>query len=221
MEDFIAAIQASPLAKKRKQLYEIYDRFEKDALEYRENAVCRKGCSFCCTFMGNVDITTLEGIIIRERMTALSPQEKSLLSSRIGKNREEKEKGRNTPCPFLDQHHACSIYDVRPFSCRQLYSLRKCEGGGATIHRQAYELSRKAITRIQHLDGCGYSGHLSFILHLIEDAEFRELYLLGGFDPDGIRDFGRSHQIFINRQARNKRQTVCNPHLSGTKSPGK
>ncbi len=220
MKDFIAAIQASPLGKKWKLLYEIYDRFEKDAFEYRQNAVCMKGCSFCCTFMGNVDITTMEGMIIREWMTALSPQEQSLLSSRIGKNMEEKEKGRNSPCPFLDQHHACSIYDVRPFSCRQLYSLRKCEGGGATIHRRVYELSRKAITRIQQLDGCGYSGHLSFILYLIEDAEFRELYLTGRFDPNRIRDFGRSHQIFINRQACNNQQPVCNPDPSGSEPRG-
>jgi hypothetical protein len=203
MKDFIAAMQASPIAQKKKQLYEIYNSFEEDAHEYRENAVCRKGCSFCCTFMGNVDVTTLEGIIILERITGLARREKSGLSSRIETNRVEKERGRNSPCPFIDDLCACSIYDVRPFSCRQLYSLRQCDGNGATIHRRVYELSRRVITLIQQLDSTGYSGHLSFILHLVEDAEFRSLYLTGGFDPGRIRDFGRNHGIVINRKARN------------------
>ncbi len=203
MDDFIAAMRASPIAGKEMDLYEIYDRFEEEVSDYKRNAVCLKGCSFCCTFMGNVDITTLEGVIIRRRLSSFAHGEQSSFFSGIEVNRVEKEKGRNSPCPFLDDQRACSIYDVRPFSCRQLYSLKKCEGRGATIHRRAYELSRKAINRIQQLDDTGYSGHLSFILHLIEGAEFRKFYFAGKFDPDRIRDFGRSHGIFINRRAQN------------------
>jgi uncharacterized protein len=205
MKDLIAAVQGSRIADKKRQLYDIYNRFEEEAHEYSKNALCRKGCSLCCTFMGNVDVTTLEGVIILERMTTLPRQETSRLSSRIETNRVEKERGRKSPCPFIDDHCACSIYDVRPFSCRQLYSLRQCDGNGATIHRQVYELSRRVITLIQQLDSTGYSGHLSFILHLIEDSAFRKLYLTGGFDPGRIRDFGRNHGIVINHQAQNRR----------------
>lgn len=190
---------------KRKELYRIYDRFEEDVSEFKKDAVCRKGCSFCCTFMGNIDITTLEGIIILERMTSFSDDVRTIISSRIDRDREKKEKGAKSPCPFLDEQGACIVYNVRPFSCRQLYSLRECEGKGATIHRQAYELSRKAITLIQQLDRTGYSGHLSFILHLIEDARVRELYLTERLDPSHIRHFGSSHGIVINSRAGKKR----------------
>ncbi|MEJ2696802.1 MAG: YkgJ family cysteine cluster protein [Candidatus Sulfobium sp.] len=200
MDDLIDAMKGPAIIEKKKRLYEIYGRFEEDASEYKRDAVCRKGCSFCCTFMGNVDITTLEAVIIRERLALFSPHEQSMLSSKIKANRMERKKGRKSPCPFLDEQGLCGIYDVRPFSCRQLYSLRKCEDTGATIHRRAYELSRKAILSVQQLDHTGYSGNLSFILHLLDDTGFREFYLSGGFDPGRIRDFGRSHGIVINRR---------------------
>lgn len=203
MDDFIAAVRNSHVAWKMRDLHDIYERFEAETSGYKRNAVCVKGCSFCCTFMGSVDITTLEGVIILERLSAFDQGQRSSILSAIEADRKEKEKGRNSPCPFLDEQGACSIYDVRPFSCRQLYSLKKCETAGATIHRRAYEMSRKAISGIQRLDDTGYSGHLSFILHLLEDDEFREVYLAGRFDPDGIRDFGRSHGFFINRRAQN------------------
>lgn len=191
-----------PIAGKEKELYEIYRRFEEDAAPYRHNAVCRKGCSFCCTFMGNVDITTLEGIMIRDHINTCPESEYLALTEAFEANRLEKEKGRNAPCPFLDKQGACRIYNTRPFSCRQLYSVKQCEVSGATIHRQAFELSRKAIASIQELDNTGYSGHLSFILHLLDDARFREFYIRGGFDPQRVRDFGKSHGIVINCRVR-------------------
>ena len=206
MDDFTASRHGSHIVRKERELYQIYDSFEKDVSEYKQGALCRKGCSFCCTFMGNVDTTTLEALIIRKRMTSLSPDENTLLSSRIEKDRAEKEMGRKSPCPFLNERSACIIYDVRPFSCRQLYSLRECEGTGATLHRQAYELSRKAITRIQQVDATGYSGHLSSILHLMEDPRLRELYVMEKLEPAHIREFGSTHGIVINSRAQNRRK---------------
>jgi hypothetical protein len=54
---------------------------------------------------------------------------------------------------------------------------------------------------MQELDDTGYSGHLSFILHLLEKASFRNQYVRGGFDPKKIMRFGKSHRIMINRYA--------------------
>ncbi len=101
--------------------------------------------------------------------------------------------------PFLKEDHTCLIYEIRPFSCRQLYSVEKCGPAGATLHRQAKEMAEKTVKQLQRLDENGYSGHISFILHLLDSREFREFYQSGGFDPSRIRDFGKSSGLLINR----------------------
>jgi hypothetical protein len=58
------------------------------------------------------------------------------------------------------------------------------------------------VKEIQRLDNTGYSGHISFILHLLGMAEFRKAYLSGAFNPALIADFGKSHGIIINRFAK-------------------
>ena len=87
----------------------------------------------------------------------------------------------------------------RPFSCRRLYSLRRCSDGGPMVHRQAMAVARQTIIEIQHLDKNGYSGHHSFILYLLDQQEFRSFYRSGGFEPQKIMQFGKSHGIVINR----------------------
>jgi hypothetical protein len=52
---------------------------------------------------------------------------------------------------------------------------------------------------MQKLDSSGYSGHISYILFLLDKEEFRNLYLRGKFKPQKIADFGRNHGILINR----------------------
>jgi hypothetical protein len=67
------------------------------------------------------------------------------------------------------------------------------------VHRQAVALSRKTVREIQQLDDTGYSGHMSFVLQLLNDHRFKETYLSGGFDPGQIVDFGQSRGMIINR----------------------
>ena len=61
------------------------------------------------------------------------------------------------------------------------------------------ELGADTIRSLQMLDDIGYSGHISFILHMLETPAFRDTYLAGEFKPEEITDFGKSHQILINR----------------------
>jgi len=60
-------------------------------------------------------------------------------------------------------------------------------------------LAKRAVREMQQLDDTGYSGHLSFILYLLERPEFRKLYLARGLDPQKIMKFGKTHGIIINR----------------------
>jgi Fe-S-cluster containining protein len=190
------------LREKKKRLKEIYEHFEQDVFEFKKDAICEIGCTFCCTDVGNVDAITLEGVIIRQRVNGLSQPLKRQLKKEIAQNRREKEKKKIAPCPFLKEDDTCLVYDIRPFSCRQLYSIRQCRGRGPTLHREARELARKAVREMQQLDDTGYSGHLSFILYLLETPGFMKLYLSGGFDPGRIAKFGKAHSLVINRFAR-------------------
>jgi Fe-S-cluster containining protein len=184
---------------KREKLKELYSQYEKDVAEFKKSAACVKGCADCCIDVGNIDITTLEGIIIHDRVNTFEKSLKSEIKTGLAKNKMEREKGRLSRCAFLKADNTCMIYNIRPFSCRRLYSVKKCDGASPTIHRQALNLAGQTVKKIQRLDSSGYSGHISYILFLLDGEEFRKLYLYGKFKPQKIADFGRSHGILINR----------------------
>ena len=190
---------------KLEKLKEIYDDFEIKARPFKAGAVCEVGCAFCCIHFGNVDAITLEGLIIHEWIETLDKQDQIKIRKKIAKNMKKREKGSITRCPFLKKDNTCLIYTIRPFSCRQLYSLRKCTNSGPMVHRQAVELAKKTVKKLQQLDATGYSGHISYILHLIAKPDFKELYKAGGFDPINIMPFGKKYGIVINRMVSNNK----------------
>lgn len=183
----------------KNKLDAIYKAYERSVALFKAGAICKPGCAFCCTHYGNVDITTLEGRIIGDWVSQRRPEDLAALQRKIEKNRKTKAKGAFAPCPFLKPDHTCLIYTIRPFSCRQLYSVRPCEGRGPTVHGQAREAAKKAIGQLQQLDATGYSGHITDILYLLDQQKFRKIYLNGGFDPAAIQNFGKKHGIVINR----------------------
>jgi Fe-S-cluster containining protein len=180
-------------------IFDIYKEHESALKPYKKIAICKRGCAFCCTHYGSLDITTLEGLIIYNHISQYKKSKRININKAISQNRRRRESGKPARCPFLNKNDTCSIYDIRPFSCRQLYSVKDCRENGPTLHRQANAITRQTIKRLQHLDDTGYSGHLSYMLHMLTNEEFREYYLNGGFDPGQIRDFGKSHGIVINR----------------------
>jgi len=188
---------------KKQELFTLYDRFERESAPFRRQAFCKAGCSFCCTLMGNIDVLTLEGLVILEHIRGLPRESQETMRKKISENMTLKENGQKPPCPFLDENNTCLIYRVRPFSCRQLYSVRECGGsGGPVAHRQAVEASRAAVRELQRLDDTGYSGHISYVLHLLADTSFRRLYQSGGFAPEKVMKFGKAHGLIINRFAK-------------------
>lgn len=182
-------------------LEEIYDDFESTARPFKAAAVCKAGCAFCCMHFGNVDVITLEGLRIHKWIKSLDKPERAAVRKKIAANMKKKTKKSVARCPFLKKDDTCRIYEIRPFSCRQLYSLKECTGRGPTVHRQAVEFAKKTVLRLQQLDMTGYSGHISYILHLINQPDFRKIYLAGGFNPAKIMTFGKKHGIVINKMA--------------------
>jgi len=184
---------------KQHQLKPIYSEFETRTEAYTADAICKAGCAFCCTHYGTLDITTLEGWVIRDWILKLGASRRTAMLKKLEKNRKRKEQGNSARCPFLTRDNTCSIYDIRPFSCRQLYSLKPCTEKGPTVHRQVVELARDTVRRLQQLDGTGYSGHISYILHMFSHPAFRRRYAAGEYKPEEIIDFGKSHGLVINR----------------------
>jgi len=181
-------------------LNDIYSRFETKTLEYKKDAACEKGCGYCCKEAGRIDITTLEGLIIRKVMEGFERSRQKSLTKLFRQEIRKKEKKVMTACPFLMKNNACMIYEFRPFSCRRIYSTRVCSRENPPIvNRQVMEAANQSIKELQQLDINGYSGHLSFILYMLSTPAFLDTYIEGKFKPEEIMEFGKSHKIAINK----------------------
>ena len=98
------------------------------------------------------------------------------------------------------KNRACMIYSARPFACRRIYSLKTCsKAQSPVLSRSVMEMGDTAIRALQQLDDTGYSGHISYILCMLASDRFLETYLSGDFKPEEVSDFGKTHQILINR----------------------
>jgi Fe-S-cluster containining protein len=190
------------MEEKLHQVREIYDAFETDAAGFKTDAACEKGCAYCCTDAGRIDITTLEGMAIRAEIRRLPRPLKLKAQKDLARDMKKREKGQSNPCPFLMKNRGCLIYNQRPFSCRRIYSLHKCNAEQAPVlHRPVMKLADDTIRRLQILDDTGYTGHISFILFMMDKPKFLKNYLSGEHRPEEIVQFGKAHRIIINRMA--------------------
>ena len=70
---------------KQENLKDIYNDFKTRAQPFTANAVCKPGCAFCCTHFGQVDIITLEGLIIHEWIQALGESDRIDIQKKLSK----------------------------------------------------------------------------------------------------------------------------------------
>ncbi len=190
----------NPIDEKIGGLEQIYAGFEASAKELKKLQVCKPGCSFCCESAGRIDITTLEGMNIRQAMEKMPKSRQKTLTKAFRKEIKLREENKIVPCPFLMKNKACMIYEYRPFSCRRIYSARICSmETPPAVDKNIMDIGQQAIKALQQIDSTGYSGHLSYILYMLSVPAFSQVYLAGGFKPEQIMDFGRSHGIIINR----------------------
>lgn len=187
---------------KIKKLQAIYGDFEAAAAPYKAEAACAKGCAFCCTDAGSIHITTLEGRVIQDCIQRLPRNRQVAVKKALAADMKRRERSQPSACPLLKKNRACMIYDHRPFACRRIYSLKTCSPSQhPALSKQVMALGDTAIKALQALDDNGYSGHLSYILHMLETPAFLGIYLAGEYRPEAIMQFGKSHGIVINRMA--------------------
>ena len=187
--------------RKKKLVFELYDKYERLVEPFKSQAVCEKGCASCCIDVGSVGAATLEGLIILEYLQGWDHQAIEEINRRLRENRREKLNSVFVRCAFLDGEESCRIYTVRPYSCRRLYSVRKCEGQGAVVHRQAVVLGQKIEKELQELDPDGCSGHLSFILDLLKKETFRQGYLKGIWKVEDFREIIERYELVVHKRA--------------------
>ena len=181
-------------------LEKIYQAFAQETAPYRSGAACESGCAFCCTDAGRIDCTTLEGLRIRDRIRKMPRPRRLGLKKALKRDMQKREAGLPSPCPFLMKNSACMIYPARPFACRRITSLHRCtHDHPPLISRQVMAIAEKTISALQRLDDNGYSGHLSYILHMLDTPRFLATYRAGDFKPEAIMAFGKTHHIAINR----------------------
>ncbi|HEU4654879.1 MAG TPA: YkgJ family cysteine cluster protein [Steroidobacteraceae bacterium] len=87
---------------------------------------CRAGCSWCCNF--TIDVRAAEVFRILDHLATLPATEQQRLRGRIERNAErlagldEDERARmNIECAFLSNGR-CTIYSVRPQTCRNYHA---------------------------------------------------------------------------------------------------
>jgi Fe-S-cluster containining protein len=136
---------------------------------------CASGCSFCCH--SRIHVMPLEAVMIcchvqkhfsPEAMQGLKTRIRTNLTYTLGLSLARRVAVKDqTPCIFLD-HHACSIYDQRPFICRTWNSLSRqdCESAFISGNQHAeipclsapnyvYTLARdvvQAVCKTMHLE---------------------------------------------------------------------
>ncbi len=168
------------------ELYEDYARGIETA--------CQKGCCACCTT--NVIVTGLEAAWlyesldeekkeeVKELVLASKEIERRIPACTINQMAELFKAGMEVPedsmpsgmieCPFLSDG-SCTIYPVRPFSCRSMSSTTRCATGTeAEMSPVTVTVNTVFMQFIEHMDKDGFSGNLIDMLHAVITGRFDE-----------------------------------------------
>lgn len=93
-----------------------------------DQVACRAGCSFCCRSL-KVSVSLPEVFLLKFHVNSLPPDAARILRagiadtySRTRTNNAQERLHQHESCPLLVDNR-CSVYDVRPLSCRAAVSL--------------------------------------------------------------------------------------------------
>lgn len=164
---------------------------------------CRNGCSGCCNL--NVHCSFVEVLAIAEQLTTEQRQTVTNHATQLEALAEDcddlksflrRSRQQMDNCPFIDDNGSCSIYPLRPLSCRALLSTKQphyCQLDFSTLssdEKQAFmaSLDRQSVNfpthylatpqqvgmageqqcadSMQQRFGLSVAGNLPYLLHL-------------------------------------------------------
>lgn len=186
------------------QLYKVVDQYignvksNLDSIRERGHSEakvdCKPGCSYCCHMEVSAGAPELIGVVAFVETKFTDEQRASLgerLKTRNAESRTmtELEKGLSSrPCPFLAEGR-CSIYPVRPFTCRSYHSadVEAC--------RRKFEGEEVKIPQIADFGAVTYpimAGHTKALtddgLH-VEPLWFSEAMEIALYQPGAIAEW--------------------------------
>ncbi len=167
--------------------------------EYRQRGgtvYCGKGCGGCCSLV--VNCTFPEAALVA---AALTDEQVSRLEKRVPLIQAVAEAADSLrgwlaayreqagACPFLDETGACSIYPVRPFSCRSLLSTREpdwCAADFTALTSQEKQLFMEGLDRSAVAFPTHYAATPQEIGRELEEASLRQMEAVFGFSLVGV-----------------------------------
>ena len=168
---------------KKTILTSIYRNFDSWAGQF--SLGCRKGCAACCT--QDVTATAVESELVIDyisgnqmeswlverldrdlpRMTPSSTTNEYAHDCLEGIERDPETAANGGICPFLEEGE-CSIYPVRPFSCRSFASTVPCRPGNSAVIFPYYLTAVTAVSQIiEHLSQRYFWGNMLHVVYLL------------------------------------------------------
>lgn len=168
-----------------RRAHEFLDRSIKEALE-KELAKgeppppCRSGCSACCS--EPVQATTLEARKIVKRVATMPKEDQERIVAAVVDTTERlvksglhklahppalRYRALRLPCPLLAPDGTCSVYDIRPMSCRVHYAKANPEACADPKLRPTQQYAYFPIISLEAMFMLGSTewDHLIFRLH--------------------------------------------------------
>ncbi|MDP2267298.1 MAG: YkgJ family cysteine cluster protein [Thiobacillus sp.] len=150
---------------------------------------CKAGCSYCCS--AKVEATAPEVFRIARAVLRLPTEEVAewvqTLRQHVQITDGQSEWHNRKPCPFL-VNHLCSVYEIRPSTCRKAHSLnvRNCESSAKDIPQSldivvAAEALMRGTADAYHQSGLDATRHelVNAVLRAITDPDMESRWLNG------------------------------------------
>lgn len=178
-------------------LQTLYDVYEETAKDFR--TACERDCSACCSH--NVIATSLETDLALQFLADTGRE--SIIPSAAARSGPKRMRPRITinalaeyclnrkdpppevsdyeraPCPFRTEE-GCPLYPVRPFSCRAMWSVRRCsDSGEALMDPLPVTLNGVFQQLIEHVDVGGLQGNFLDLMCAFSDDAGLERYRSG------------------------------------------
>ena len=115
--NYLKSLNPTPRSKIKavKAMYKLMDSCIQEFME-TNTTTCKKGCAYCCYVY--IETTIDEALLIRNYCKHNHiPLEEETLKEQS----KSTHKNWNYKCIFLDKNNCCSIYPVRPMTCRKYY----------------------------------------------------------------------------------------------------
>jgi len=177
---------------------------------------CGRGCRACCNLAVNCTLTEAVALAatlgdeqahaVSAHATTLRARSEAVTSLKDYLHMHRREMG---ACPLLDAEGACSVYDLRPLSCRSLLSTRESSwcavdfGELTSDEKQAYsesldlaamafpmhyaafpqetgqELEERALTLMRKTFGLSVYGNMPVLVHLVRTCGLADAVVEG------------------------------------------